>query len=110
MRHTVMFCGAAALIAGWASAVPSAIAAPHPEISEIVKTCVATGLDPSEAPFAYCVAALRAEANPTAEPDANTSKAQRACAALGYDPAAAQYSSCVGNLEQTLVDQARVQS
>jgi len=72
MRRTSMFCTAAALIAGLASAVPSAIAAPGPQVSEIVKTCVASGLDPSEAPFAYCVAALRAQANPQAETDDNT--------------------------------------
>jgi len=104
MRRGMIFWGAAAVIVGVAAFGSQRAAAQTPQMSQAQNACAAAGLNPSEAPFAYCVASLREQANPQYAVDDNGMKARRACATMGYNPATAQYSSCVGNLDQTLSD------
>jgi len=105
-----MFGGIAALIAGCALSPTSASAASDAQLSQIQSACAAAGLNPSQAPFAYCVASMREQANPHYVTDDNTMQAQRTCAAMGDGPGTAQYSTCVGNLTQTLFDRSRIRS
>lgn len=120
MTRTAMFCGFAALIAGCALAGPRASAASNAPMSQVEGACRALGLDPSEAPYAYCIQSLAASAPlqlyavtpPTkmsdAVPDGSIDaghRAERTCAAIGLDPATARYSYCVNNLNQSLFDE-----
>jgi hypothetical protein len=109
MRHALMLGGVAALVAGCVLAGPSASAASDAQMSQIRNACAAN-FNPSEAPFAYCVASMREQAQPRYVSDDNTVDARRTCAAVGYGIATAQYDTCVGNLAQTLSDRARPKS
>ena len=91
------------------------------DMSSVRTACAAMGLNPSEAPFVYCVQSLAESAQPpvyamnppTSASDAgsyyHTSttgyRAENACAAVGLDPTTARFSYCVSNLNQTLFDQ-----
>jgi hypothetical protein len=120
MTRTAMFYGFAALIAGGALAVPSASAASGAPMSRVESACQAMGLDPSEAPYAYCIQSLAASAPlqlyattpltkmSDAAPDGSIDAGHRAestCAAIGLSPATARYSYCVNNLNQSLFDE-----
>ncbi len=120
MTRTAMFYGFAALTAGYALAGPSASAASNATISRVETACLALGLDPSEAPYAYCIQSLAASAPlqlyamtpPTkmsdTAPDGSIDAGHRAestCAAIGLNPVTARYSYCVNNLTQSLFDE-----
>jgi hypothetical protein len=81
--------------------------------------CASAGLDPSEAPYVYCVMSLEqsgaalpagGRAVPAPAPAIGTpyNQAETACGNLGFAPASAGYANCVGNLDQTLEDAQRV--
>jgi hypothetical protein len=109
--------GMVALCAG-ISIGPSVFAA---DMDSARAACATMGLNPSEAPFAYCVQSLSQSAEPqvfamnppTSASDAggyyrNSTtgyRAENACAAVGLDPTTARYSYCVSNLNQTLFDE-----
>jgi hypothetical protein len=120
MIRAAMFLGVAAVIAGCALAGPSASAASSAPMSRIESACRALGLDPSDAPYVYCIQSLAASASTQfyamksltqmsdADPDVgiNTGyRAESSCAAIGLNPATARYSYCVSNLHQTLFDE-----
>jgi hypothetical protein len=108
MRRVLMFCGIAVLVAGSSVLAGSdAIAAsPDAQTSQFRSACAASGLDPSEALFAYCVDGLQQQANPQYSSDSNATKAQNVCAVMGYGSS----SACVGNLQQTLFDRSKLRS
>jgi hypothetical protein len=78
--------------------------------------CAATGLNPSEAPYAYSIQSLAESAltksntmNPPIQmsDDGGTDTgypAENSCAAIGLNPATA-YRHCVSNLNQALFDE-----
>jgi hypothetical protein len=95
------------------------------DMGTIRAACAAMGLNPSEAPFAYCLRSLAQSApvqpyamnTPVAMSDAGdyrgpgltgtgiSHNAADACAAIGLDPGTARYSYCVGDLNHTLFDE-----
>jgi hypothetical protein len=117
MIRTAKFFGVAALVAGCAFAGSSANAASSAPMSQVESACRALGLNPSEAPYAYCIQSLAASAPvqvyamnpPTQMSDAapyggldTGYGAESACAAIGLNPATARYSYCVSNLRATI--------
>jgi hypothetical protein len=107
----------AALCIGMSLAAPARAA----DESSIGAACRAMGLNPSEAPFIYCVQSLAESAQPrvyamnrpTIARDAGSYydnsttgyRAENACAAIGLAPTTARFSYCVSNLNQTLFDE-----
>jgi hypothetical protein len=104
VKRYILLCGVAALIVGCATGSPNADSAPSPQESQMRSACAAAGLDPHEAPFAYCILSLRQQAHPQYASDDNSRRARLACAGMGYDGASEAYATCVGNLTQTLFD------
>jgi hypothetical protein len=117
MIRTATFIGVAALIAGCALAGSCANAASSGAMSRVESACLALGLNPSEAPYAYCIQSLAESASaqlyamnpPTEMSDAALDVridtghgADTACAAIGLDPATARFSYCVSNLRATI--------
>jgi hypothetical protein len=115
----------AAVIAGSASLGMGLSPARAAESDSVRAACAAMGLNPSEAPFAYCVRSLAASAPaqgyamnaPAAVSDVGgypstyrpgftgtgiSHNAANACAAVGIDPTTARFSYCVGNLNAAL--------
>jgi hypothetical protein len=122
MRRFVLVLAGTVIIAACASG-PASIPARATDIDSIRGACASIGLNPSEAPFAYCVQTLRASAGPGSHDQRVSSlagtgvadaggfgvgvtggKASRACAAIGLDPSTARFSYCVGNMRQTLFE------
>jgi hypothetical protein len=117
MKKVLLGLGMVALCAGTSVGTPVFAA----DMSSVQAACTAMGLNPSEAPFTYCVQSL----SPAAEPQiyamnrpisasdagsyyrnsATGDRAENACAAIGLDPITARYSYCVSNLNQTLFDE-----
>lgn len=101
--------------AAFAAAAPIGPAAAT-DMTTVRTACAALGLNPSEAPFAYCVQSLEASAPSEASaaaPAAATAisgryTAEDACVAIGLNPATARFSYCVSNLKQTLFDSQNV--
>lgn len=107
----------AALCVGISLAAPARAG----DMSSLRAACKAMGLNPSEAPFIYCVQSLAQSAQPqvyatnrpTVASDAGSYydnsttgyRAENACAAIGLAPTTAQFSYCVSNLNQTLFDE-----
>jgi hypothetical protein len=113
----------ATLAAACASAAPSDSATRNVQEEQIHSACASLGLNPSEAPFAYCMRSLRASAPAQPATAAVTpasvaytpngvlpSRAaeRQACSIIGLDPATAQFAACVANLDATLVTVSRV--
>jgi len=112
-----LIAGAVMIVAAGAAIVPATHAA---SLDPVRSACAAMGLNPTEAPFADCVASLqksvpkdshllRVTAGRGVTGLGNVGPfmgvgAQSACAAIGLDPATASYSYCVNNLRQTLFD------
>jgi hypothetical protein len=118
MKNALLGIGAVvALGVGVSLAAPARAA----DMNSVRAACTAMGLNPSEAPFIYCVQSLAGSAAPqvyamnraTTASDADSYyhssttgyRAENACAAIGLDPTTARYSYCVSNLNQTLFDQ-----
>ncbi len=118
MKNALLSAGAvAALCVGMSLATPARAA----DMSSIRAACAAMGLNPSEAPFVYCVQSLAQSAQPqvyamnppTTASDAGSYyhssttgyRAENACSAIGLAPTTARFSYCVSNLNQTLFDQ-----
>ena len=113
--------GTAAAVAVLCLGMSMAASARAADMSSIRAACRAMGLNPSEAPFVYCVQSLGESAQPQVyamNPPATASdagsyyhssttgyRAENACAAIGLDPTTARFSYCVSNLNQTLFDQ-----
>lgn len=76
-----------------------------PSRAQAENACASMGLNPSEAPFTYCVMSLREAA---ARPSDQMTSVRRACRGLGLDPRSQQYATCVGNLNMTIDDANRV--
>jgi hypothetical protein len=117
MKNALAIGAVAALCVGMSVAAPARAA----DMSSVRAACTAMGLNPSEAPFIYCVQSLAESAQPpvyamnrpTIASDAGSYyhssttgyRAENACAAIGLDPTTARFSYCVSNLNQTLFDQ-----
>lgn len=120
MRRQVLVLGIAVLMAG---PIGSAMGMSHARAAAgVQEACAAIGLNPSEAPFAYCVRSLLASASrqdrgldvPTAAGAYPSTyrpgftgtgishNAASACAAVGIDPRTARFSYCVTNLNAAL--------
>lgn len=100
MARLIPIMAVAALIAaGGFAAAPHAVA--QDRLSQARDACAAAGLNPSEAPYAYCV---QAADRPYAVPaDDNMAQARIVCGRMGYT--GESYTACVGNVDQTLFDQ-----
>jgi hypothetical protein len=117
MRRILLVLAGAALVAACASTAPALSPAQAAELNSIRAACAAMGLNPSEAPFIYCVRSLTASAprrpyamNRTVVSDAGQpgagfaqgGDADGACAAIGLNPTTARYSYCVSDLRATI--------
>lgn len=118
MKHALLAVGAMAAFCVGMSFDAAARAA---DTSSVRAACKAMGLNPSEAPFIYCVQSLAQSAEPqiyamnrpATASDAGSYyhssttgyRAENACAAIGLAPTTARFSYCVSNLNQTLFDQ-----
>ncbi|HEX4040253.1 MAG TPA: hypothetical protein VHY10_01015 [Xanthobacteraceae bacterium] len=128
MRRVLLVLAGAVAVAGCASLSPLSTAQAA-DMGTIRAACAAMGLNPSEAPFIYCVHSLANSApvqpyamnTPTAMSDAGdyrapgtgtgiSHNAASACAAIGLDPATARFSYCVGDLNHTLFDTETISS
>jgi hypothetical protein len=129
MRRVLLVLAGAVAVAACASAPPILSPAQAAEMGSIRAACAAMGLNPSEAPFIYCVHSLANSApvqpyamnTPTALSDAGdyrapgtgtgiSHNAANACAAIGLDPGTARFSYCVGDLNHTLFDTETISS
>jgi hypothetical protein len=118
MKQALLAMGAVAALYVGMSCDASARAA---DTGSARAACKAMGLNPSEAPFVYCVQSLAQSGGPriyamNRPPTASDADsyyhnsttgygAENACAAIGLAPTTAQFSYCVSNLNQTLFDQ-----
>lgn len=125
MRGMVLVVGAGLIALGTTGGFLSPAYAQ--DMQSVRTACAAMGLNPSEAPFAYCVRSL-AQSAPAQNYAMNASNsasdatpyrpgftgtgishdARSACAAIGLNPATARFSYCVGNLRATLFDSQRI--
>ncbi len=101
-RRILFFIAAACLVLPSAAMAQSAVKLTRVQAE---KACASMGLNPSEAPFTYCVMSLRQAA---AQPAGQMTSIRRACAGMGLAPGSQQYVSCVGNLNMTTDDANRV--
>ena len=117
MKNALLGIGAMAVLCF----VMSMAAACAADMTSIRAACTAMGLNPSEAPFVYCVQSLAGSAQPQVyamirPPTASDAgsyyhnsttgyRAENACAAIGLAQTTARFSYCVSNLNQTLFDQ-----
>jgi hypothetical protein len=75
---------------------------------------VVLGLDPSEAPYQYCVAALDRNLPPVDPPPAVAStsssdqKANAACTDIGLDQGSLAYGRCVVDVDQARSDEEQI--
>jgi hypothetical protein len=92
----------AALIAAGSLIAATSVAFAQDRSNRARSACASAGLNPSEAPFVYCVQAAMQSVSEVA-PDDNMARARHVCSAMGY--AGEAYATCVGNVDQTLFDQ-----
>ncbi|HLY54781.1 MAG TPA: hypothetical protein VKS60_04450 [Stellaceae bacterium] len=86
-------------VAGAGLTLGSAQAAPA-SAADVHAACSRLGLDPSEAPFADCVATLN-RATTALSADEMVTPARRQCAAKGLNPTSPAFANCVLDLEET---------
>lgn len=102
MMRNIPIAAVAALIAAGGVVAATSVAFAQDGSSRASAACASAGLNPSEAPFVYCVQAAT-QSTSEAVPDDNMARARHVCGAMGYT--GETYATCVGNVDQTLFDQ-----
>lgn len=97
-RYVFVFVAAACLMA-YSGAMPQAAALAGD--ARVQRACAGMGLNPSEAPFAYCVMSL-GETAASLTTALRINQERHECGRLGYHPGTSIFANCVLDREETV--------